>query len=141
MLKFLNPAEAPAPESRDNHRLKIFEATFFSFCFKLLSLISLFLAYRTMSNRLCFQRFVIGQPITDQLCQPIANFSLPRFWQILSRYFERFGRNFWEIGEMVAGEVKGWFHNWLSKQQKQPTFDIRPAGGRGKSRFKCEGKC
>ena len=141
MSKFLNPAEAPAPESRDNHWLKIFESIFFSFSFLFVIANFSFLAYRRMSNRVCFQRFVIGQPITVQLCQPIASFSLPRFWEIFSRYFERFRRNFWELGEMVAGEVKGWFHNWLSKQQKQPTFDIRPAGGRGKSRFKCEGKC
>merc|ERR1711881_749350 len=35
-------------------------------------------------------------------------------------------------------DVKGWLYGWLGKQKMVPAYDIRPAGGRGRARFKCE---
>lgn len=35
-------------------------------------------------------------------------------------------------------DVKGWLYGWLGKQKMVPSYDIRPAGGRGRARFKCE---
>ncbi|CBY18913.1 unnamed protein product [Oikopleura dioica] len=34
--------------------------------------------------------------------------------------------------------VKAWLYAWLQKKKVQPNYDIRPAPGRGRSRFKCE---
>ncbi|CAG5083323.1 Oidioi.mRNA.OKI2018_I69.PAR.g10347.t1.cds [Oikopleura dioica] len=39
---------------------------------------------------------------------------------------------------MTDTNVKAWLNSWLQRKQIHPNYDIRPAPGRGKVRFKCE---